>query len=95
MPKHKHIGHTDAGGNHNHAMRVHTHHLYGTTSWTPAANYFLIDMFVPDNTHGKTGNTWDGGNHTHTFDTQTVGADEAHENMPPYCTVYYVIKIAN
>jgi microcystin-dependent protein len=31
------------------------------------------------------------GAHTH----DTVGNNEAHENMPPYCTVYYVIKIAN
>jgi microcystin-dependent protein len=31
------------------------------------------------------------GEHIH----DTVGNNESHENMPPYCTVYYVIKIAN
>ena len=33
------------------------------------------------------------GGHTHKI--KETGGNVAHENMPPYCTVYYVIKIAN
>jgi microcystin-dependent protein len=32
---------------------------------------------------------------THTHKIKETGGNVAHENMPPYCTVYYVIKIAN
>ena len=35
------------------------------------------------------------GKHTHSVTVNHTGGNIAHNNMPPYCSLYYLIKIAN
>jgi microcystin-dependent protein len=35
------------------------------------------------------------GKHTHSITVNATGGNTAHNNMPPYCSLYYLIKIAN
>jgi microcystin-dependent protein len=34
-----------------------------------------------------------GGSHTHTFKTNEVGADQPHENLPPYYVLKFIMKL--
>ena len=40
-----------------------------------------------------TGETSEAGEHQHTFSTDSVGNNEAHENRPPYYALYFIMKL--
>lgn len=84
MPEHNHSGYTNGSGAHSHSVHL-------TTGYGSNQSYFHVN---------GSGNvdwgpqTWVGGyssyvgDHTHSFTTNNVGANESHNNMPPYYTVY-------
>lgn len=81
LPAHTHG--SEAG--HTHVADVHTHASQTVAAGTGAT--------VSDTPVAATDTTTSGGGHTHT----SVGGDAAHENMPPYIALHYIIraKVAN
>jgi microcystin-dependent protein len=76
IPAHDH----GAAGAHTHTVSTAataTNFPQGATGNTAAAR-------IPDGTH----NTGSSGSHTHA----SVGGNDPHENMPPFLTIYYLIK---
>ena len=58
----------------------------GYGNFTTGNNYYLITGFTFDASKSWTGATSSNGAHTHT--AQATGSGQAHNNMPPYLTVY-------
>lgn len=87
MPSHSHSGTTGQNGNHSHRIGTDkdtTYVTYGDcwsvhNSSTGAAYY--------------NGSTTSDGNHTHSFTTNNTGGNQAHNNMPPYYSLCYIMKI--
>lgn len=66
------------------AAGAHTHSL--STAGSNILSSSTATRNQPDATTGTTGSS---GSHTHA----SVGGGDAHENMPPYVVVYYLIKV--
>lgn len=82
LPKHKHSGTTENGGEHSHSVE-HIHPYSGTNiggGFDGGKNGFKRENI----------NTTSAGSHSHTFDTNEVGGNTAHENRPPF---YVLAKI--
>lgn len=86
MPSHKHTGYTDYAGEHTHAN--------SKPNWIRG---YTAALSKDQEVWGKTtdANTTSAGFHCHSFTTNATGGDTAHNNMPPYFALHYLIKIAN
>lgn len=83
MPSHGHTGTTDSQGNHNHALPSIVGVGTGTNSWG-------IGTF---SSAGQRDYTTDaGGPHTHNVTVTAQGGGGAHNNMPPYRGINFIIK---
>ena len=86
LPPHSFSGTTNAGGNHSHSY---------TCSYATGKEWNMGSLLSAVNDQGssKTITTAVAGNHTHTFTTNTLGSGVAHNNMPPYYTLSYIMKL--
>ena len=87
IPSHNHTGTTEGSGGHNHTIGTDKDTYYVTSGdcWSvhnaaTGAKYY----------NGST--NWVS-NHTHSFTTSNVGGGQAHNNMPPYYALCYIMKI--
>lgn len=94
MPAHSHSGTTSTNGAHHHGSPFGENPSVGTPL------YGLYDS--KDNHFGSNGggdwdntiyNTSTDGDHNHTFATDNTGGDAAHNNMPPYYALSYIMKL--
>lgn len=82
MPAHKHSGTTANGGEHSHSVeRIHPYNGTNIGGGFDGGN----NGFKRENI-----NTTSAGSHSHTFETNEVGGNAAHENRPPF---YVLAKI--
>lgn len=87
MPKHKHSGSTSSDGNHSHqGLQVQ-----GSNADNGDPGKFVNTSNSQGNgLQNNAGKTSDAGAHSHTFETNEVGENQAHENRPPF---YVLAKI--
>jgi microcystin-dependent protein len=87
MPSHNHNvnGKTSLDGNHNHVFKVGRGGSNG--------NHGTSDGYKSD--AGWDTHTFSNGNHTHTFNVNSgyAGGNQAHENMPPFYVLTYIMKL--
>ena len=81
LPPHSFSGTTSTDGNHSHTMS-------GASSGTSTNNIGRGAGTVY--AHPETSTN---GAHRHTFTTNTLGSGVAHNNMPPYYTLSYIMKL--
>lgn len=91
MPSHSHTGTTSTNGNHKHG---------GLGENVDDSPFGIYDN--NRNHYGSEGgidqdnaifNTSTDGDHNHTFTTDNTGGGAAHNNMPPYYTLSYIMKL--
>lgn len=88
MPTHTHTGTTAVDGSHTHTV---SNTVQKTGSNTPAgldASANEIDTIDTTSTTTSTA-----GSHTHTFTTDSTGGGSAHNNMPPFYVLAYIMKL--
>ena len=93
MPAHKHTGTTSTDGNHKHGT-VGENTSVGTPAYgfyDSNNNHFGLKSGM--DTDNSLFNTSTDGNHNHTFTTNNSGEDHPHNNMPPYYTLSYIMKV--
>lgn len=83
MPAHSHTGTTSTNGAHSHSVTE----VYFSRDDDQKG----IKLDYADNT--RTLNTSTDGDHNHTFTTKNSGSGAAHNNMPPYYTLSYIMKV--
>ena len=79
MPAHSHSAWTNSAGGHNHSIDM-TDDESGNDSNRPTVGYVR-------NYPGLYWTSW-AGDHTHTVGIGNTGDNAAHNNMPPYLSVY-------
>ena len=77
MPSHNHSAWTDAQGNHTHSIQC-----YGQSGGSRAVSSWY------SNSWQLVANTDAAGTHSHTVGINNTGGGAAHNNMPPYVSVY-------
>lgn len=87
LPPHHFSGTTSQNGQHNHKVPL-----------VPASsrdNYIgpSYEAGGKPHTYDKSATTADAGLHDHTFTTNTLGEGKAHNNMPPFYTLSYIMKL--
>lgn len=80
MPAHSHTGTTSTNGAHYHTTKMNSG-KYGGGAWMQGGG------------SDGTFNTSTNGDHNHTFTTENSGSGAAHNNMPPYYTLSYIMKV--
>ena len=94
MPSHSHSGGTSYDGTHNHGASDNTSIVLGY--WTNGGTGFGRSYHSP----GPTGGVWtsdtplpaDGG-HSHSVWISNSGGNQAHNTMPPYYVLAYIMRI--
>lgn len=105
---HSHTGNTSTSGLHSHtsnavggqgnvglALADGSNTVIDTDSSSGELNVWTTPQSLTinsngDHNHTLTTNTT--GSHTHTFTTDTNGGGNAHNNMPPFYALYYIMK---
>lgn len=92
IPEHSHTGTTSTNG-------AHKHGTWGEKAdGTPTYGYYDTNL----NHFGSRGgadcdnplyNTSSDGDHNHTFTTDNTGGNQPHNNMPPYYTLAFIMKL--
>ena len=83
LPAHKHSGTTANGGEHSHSVeRIHPYNGTNIGGGFDGGN----NGFKRENI-----NTTSAGSHSHTFETNEVGGNTAHENRPPFFVLAKII----
>lgn len=83
MPAHKHTGTTSTNGAHSHSIpKIYYRRDEGEAR---------IDLVYSGRTNEL--NTSTDGNHNHTFTSDNTGGGAAHNNMPPYYALSYIMKV--
>jgi microcystin-dependent protein len=103
MPSHSHTGTTDSNGSHSHSINDpgHTHTWnHGTESDDSGSGGSYSEYTnIPGSVSGVIANATTGisintnGDHTHTITTNNTGSGDAHNNMPPYYVLAYIMKL--
>jgi microcystin-dependent protein len=86
MPSHSHTGTTSSAGAHRHLVGYKHHRSFEGAKG---------DDHPIKQQGGSEHYSSTSGDHTHKFTTDTTGSNTAHNNMPPYFALHYLIKIAN
>ena len=90
MPQHSHriVGNTESDGNHEHSWRG-----YYKRSHSSNGEDCRSRKEVKGDPEEKV--TRKDGAHSHEldFNSHTSGGNNAHENRPPFCALYYIMKI--
>lgn len=81
IPAHSHTGTTNSGGSHSHSYTRHNR-------YEKAIVYPGVDQTHGFNDGGSSASTSSAGSHTHSFTTNNRGGGAAHNNLPPFTTVY-------
>ena len=81
LPPHSFSGTTSTDGNHTHPITVS-----GSNGW---GGHCHNGSSSDDQTYYTNAS----GAHHHTFTTNTLGSGVAHNNMPPYYTLSYIMKL--
>lgn len=88
MPAHNHGGNTGPNGGHNHSVTINEampqNYGHGSDGWNSAN----LDAKSSGNPYGTTSTV---ANHTHTINS--AGGSQAHDNMPPYYALAYIMKV--
>ncbi|WP_196599117.1 phage tail fiber protein [Pectinatus frisingensis] len=87
MPSHVHSAWTDSQGNHNHSITLNARRGSNGTSYAG---------WGADDTAGWNGTNWvdAAGVHGHNVGIGATGGDGAHNNLPPYYALAYVMQIS-
>lgn len=92
LPPHSFSGTTSWDGDHKHNMSLPQRHG-GDGENTNGAAYFSNGDTNKASGGNGVGWTSNAGGHHHTFTTNTLGAGVKHNNMPPYYTLSYIMKL--
>ena len=94
MPRHTHGASIGWAGEHSHQFKIA---MDNRDCDTQKNQYPPGDAWWDDkkNIRQHTVPTESAGSHTHSVTVNATGGNTAHNNMPPYCSVYYLIKVAN
>lgn len=90
-------GYTGGANNGSGAYQDHTHSLSTTSDPTTASHtHTFTTSTATDHTHtfSATSGAASATSHTHTFTTGSAGGDSAHNNMPPFYALTYLIRKA-
>ena len=106
---HNHTGTTDDGGYHNHALDDAGSAQVGGpgkrvtgagsinnsgTLHAPAHGHTFTTSTQPNHGHSVSGTATSAGSHSHTLNDNTAaGAAVAHNNMPPFYSMVYIIRL--
>lgn len=86
LPSHTHTGTTSTIGDHSHTIPtagVDDNNFSNQPGQPPAADSFNNIRSIDSGLAGS---------HNHTFTTNSTGGDLAHNNMPPYYVLVYIMK---
>ena len=72
----------------------HAHNTWNTFSFRHASGG-VTTTCTGDSGDGRGNATQGAGGHTHTITLNDTGGGQAHNNMPPYITLVYMIKVEN
>lgn len=81
LPSHTHTGSTNTAGNHTHVLNRGNSFSNGNGFVTPLQH-------IPIGTNTSTSS----GNHSHSISLTTVGDSATNQNLPPYLSLFYIIK---
>lgn len=107
IPEHSHSGTTDATGDHTHEGSTNTAgaHTHTVSIKTGSAGSGLGGLRSPDNrqdtnrttsssgAHSHTLTIQPAGEHEHSFETDSVGGGEEHENRPPFYALAFIMRV--
>ncbi|MCK5787562.1 MAG: hypothetical protein KAH32_00995, partial [Chlamydiia bacterium] len=94
MPSHNHTGTANNIGNHRHSVVRNQEENNGSNSAAYHAQHGTDEQYKLQR-HSSDANIWNtsgAGNHTHTFNSNNSGSNQAHENTPPYYAMAYIMR---
>ncbi|ULY68610.1 hypothetical protein [Chlorella virus XW01] len=89
IPGHTHTGTTNSSGTHSHELNIVDK---DDGNFTNSDGQHPVGDAEKFNGNDHMINTEPAGNHTHTFTTNSTGGGQAHNNMPPFAVLNYIIK---
>jgi microcystin-dependent protein len=103
MPSHSHTGSTSTDGAHTHTYNDAyfaenrsggSNNLFGTSAGTDSDNsFYWRNASGGYSTSPADINTSSNGSHSHSVTTNSTGNGDAHNNMPPYYVLAYIMKL--
>jgi len=101
---HTHTGTTNTTGEHTHTQKSinddfnnsSSYPSFATPSYPNYDNGSIVtwtDTINSSGTHSHTLSIDPNGTHSHTFTSNSTGGGEAHNNMPPYYVLAYIMKL--
>ena len=97
MNSHTHTSaaHTHTSTGHDHTSAAHTHTSAAHTHTSAAHTHTNTGHVhsIPTHTHTSAAHTHTTPSHIHTLSQDNIGSNQPHNNLSPYCTVYFWRKI--